>query len=375
MPSRTRHVPFSQRRIAAWLARFPSLGPRLARWESAVLAEEIAALAPGAPVWICGMARSGSTVLLEMLNGLPSFSAHRYSDYPWLWTPYWWNHLLARLPLRSPARQERAHRDRILVGRDSPEAFEEVFWMHYFPRRHDPHVSQVLGADVDAGEFARFYDQHQRKLLLIRGARRYLAKANYQIPRLRFLHRLYPQGRFVIPVREPLAQVASLMRQDALFARLDQEDAAVSAHLARIGHFEFGPHKRALNLGDAGETRRIAECFARGALAEGYARQWVAQYGHALQRMQADAGLAQACLWLGHERLCANPRGELARLGQHVGLAEAECAALVADGASRLSTSPDSSSAFSADERERLHALTAPLWEELQPWLSRSAVP
>src|SRR5690606_2021130 len=167
MHDRIRHVPFTQRRIAAWLAAFPSLGPRLARWESAALAEEIGLMRPGPPVWICGMARSGSTVLLEVLNGLPDFTSHRYSDYPWLWTPYWWNHVLARLPLRAPKPQERAHRDRILVSRDSPEAFEEIFWMHFFPHRHDPAISQVLDADIDAEAFARFFDQHQRKLLLV----------------------------------------------------------------------------------------------------------------------------------------------------------------------------------------------------------------
>ena len=330
---------------------------------------------PGPPVWICGMARSGSTVLLEMLNGLPDFTSHRYSDYPWLWTPYWWNHLLARLPLRAPKPQERAHRDRILVSRDSPEAFEEIFWMHFFPHRHDPAVSQVLDADIDAEAFARFFDQHQRKLLLVRGAQRYLAKANYQIPRLGLLHRLYPRGRFVIPVREPLAQIASLIRQDALFARLDREDPAVSAHLARVGHFEFGPHKRALNLGDEAEAAAIAQCFARGALAEGYARQWVAQYGHALRRVRAVPALADACLWMSHERLCATPQAEMRRLGGHVGVGDAGCESLVQNWASRLSPSDRAAPEIAVGQHEHLRALTAPLWEELQDWISRPAAP
>jgi hypothetical protein len=310
-----------------------------------------------------------------LLNSLPAFTSHRYSDYPWLWTPYWWNHLHARLPMPAPMARERAHRDRIQVSRDSPEAFEEIFWMHYFPRRHDPAISQVLDADADAEAFARFHDQHQRKLLLIRGARRYLAKANYQLPRLGLLHRLYPQGRFVIPVREPLAQVASLMRQDALFTRLDREDRAVSGHLARIGHFEFGPHKRALNLGDDAETAAISRCYATGALAEGFARQWVVQYGHALRRMESDADLAASCLWMSHDRLCADPRGELHRLAAHLGLDASERDALVADGETRLSPADHGPPLLDAQEGDRLHALTAPLWEALQAWVSRPATP
>ena len=198
MPPQMRHVPFSQRRIAAWLAAFPSLGPRLARWESAALAAEIDVLQPGPPVWICAWPVPQHTVAGNAERA-SRFHIHRYSDYPWLWTPYWRNHLLARLPQGPPARRERAHRDRILVNRDSPEAFEEIFWMHFFPQRHDPAVSQVLDADTDATEFARFFDRHQRKLLLVRGARRYVAKANYHIPRLGLLHRLYRRDALSCP--------------------------------------------------------------------------------------------------------------------------------------------------------------------------------
>ena len=32
-------------------------------------------------------ALSGSTMLLEWLNAMPGFTAHRYSDFPMLWTP------------------------------------------------------------------------------------------------------------------------------------------------------------------------------------------------------------------------------------------------------------------------------------------------
>ncbi len=371
MPSRPSHVPFSERRIAPLLAALPSLGPRLARWESATVRDEIDAVQPEAPVWICGMARSGSTILLEMLNGLPAFTSHRYSDYPWLWTPYWWNRLHARLPLPTVPAHERAHRDGIVVSRDSPEAFEEVFWMHYFADRHDPAVSQVLEADAPAAEFLRFFREHQRKLLAARGATRYLAKANYHLPRLGFLHHHFPNARFIIPVREPLAQIASLLKQDALFCKLDREDPAVSAHLARIGHFEFGPHKRALNLGDADEASAIAACFERGERAEGYARQWLAQYGFALRRMREDPALASACLWLGHDRLCADPRAGLERLGSHVGLAEDDRNMLVEEWAPRLHKPGYYAPSFSQRERDMIESLTGALWGELDAWTLR----
>lgn len=367
MPPRKHHVPFNQARIAALFGRYSGLGPRLSRWESAALREELDGVRPGSPVWICGMARSGSTVLLEMLNGLPEFTSHRYSDYPWLWTPYWWNRLHARLPLPAVARQERAHRDRIEVNRDSPEAFEEVFWMHYFPGRHDPAINQVIDADADATAFARFFDEHQRKLLAVRGATRYLAKANDHLPRLGLLRRLYPQARFIIPVRNPLDQVASLCKQDALFSRLDSEDSAVSAHLARIGHFEFGPHKRALNLGDETETQAIAACFERGDMAEGYARQWVVQYGHALQRMRSDPELANACLWVSHDLLCESPETEIDRISSHLNLDAGGRQFLASEWQHRLGKPAYYQPEFSQAETELIERIAGGMWRELQP--------
>lgn len=359
-PVRVHHVPFSQRRPAAWIARHARFMRRLADLETRVLGERLSAVDTARPVWICGMARAGSTVLLECLADGTTFATHRYSDYPWLWTPYWWNHLHARLPLPKRPPRERAHRDRLLVGPDSPEAFEEVFWMHFFPGRHDPAVDQVIAAELDHAAFDRFLDAHMRKLIAVRGARRYLAKANEQLPRLGYLARRYPQARFVVPVRDPVAQVASLLKQDRLFTRLAGEDPEVARHLLRAGHVEFGPGKRALNVGDAAATQAIADCFAQGRVAEGYARQWAMQYGHALDRLDADPTLREACLWVGYEALCANPEDGLRRIGRHVGLDEAGIERRVARHAPRLSV-PDYPLPFSAVEVERLRALTDPV--------------
>lgn len=373
MAKRMRHVPFGQRWLAPLLIPSRSLGPRLAGWESSAVKERIRTVRSTQPVWICGMARSGSTILLQLLDALPCFTSHRYSDYPWLWTPYWWNHLYSRLPLPHADAAERAHRDAIEVTRDSPEAFEEIFWMHFFDGRHDPGKSQVLGAETRNEKFEVFFDLHQRKLLAIRGAQRYLAKANYQLARLAYLHRLYPQARFVIPVRNALAQVASLCRQDELFCRLNSEDSAVSAHMARIGHFEFGAQKLALNLGDGQETQAIADAFARGDRVEAYARQWAVQYGCALARMREDASLANACLWLDHDRLRGDSSGELTRLAQHLQLNESERQRLLELGAEHIQPTQDTRSAINENDKSAVHRWTAGVWTSIQEWMRRPA--
>ena len=119
---------------------------RLAQLETASVRDAIDGVAVDRPVYVCGMARSGSTVLLEMLAGVPGFVSLRYSDYPCHWLPYWWNALRRRLPLPAAVPAERAHRDRLQVSADSPEAFEENYWQAFFPGRHDEALDQTLVA-------------------------------------------------------------------------------------------------------------------------------------------------------------------------------------------------------------------------------------
>ncbi len=198
--------------------------PRFMRWlgdlETRILDGDLPALRVERPVYVCGLARSGTTLLLEALAAAPDFTTHRYSDYPLLWTPYWWNWLRARLPLPTQTPVERAHRDRLVVTANSPEAFEEVFWMHFFPGRHEVVVDQIIDATCDNQAFADFYAAHIHKLLAVRRARRYLAKGNYNLTRIGYLRRLFPDARFVIAVREPHAHVASLVKQDGPVQRL-----------------------------------------------------------------------------------------------------------------------------------------------------------
>jgi Sulfotransferase family len=360
----SRQVPFLQYHVGGLLARWPRLGPWLARQESRLLQGELPPAPPPRPVWVCGMARAGSTMLLELLYACGEFATQRYADYPLVWLPYAWDRLHRRLPLPAAAPAQRAHADRITVTPHSPEAFEEIFWMHFFPRRHDPDTDQVLGGDVDNAAFQDFFADYQHKLLAAQERPRYLAKANYQLARLGYLQRLYPQARFIIPVRDPLDQVGSLVKQDRLFRQLAAQDPRVAVHLARVGHYEFGPHKRAFNLGDTALAQEIGDCFARGDTARGYALQWRAQYGQARQCMAADAALRVACLWVDYGALCGDPRRLLQRIAAHLDLGAAAAQALVAQ-ATRLQA-PGGGHGLSAAEVGVVEEITLPLWHGLR---------
>ena len=104
--------------------------------ESDMLRDRLGPIAIDRPVFIAGVARSGTTLLLNLLSQLPQVATHRYSDFPFLFTPVAWNRLQVAWERRA-ARGAPAP-DRIQITRHSPGAFEEPLWAHFFDGIHDP---------------------------------------------------------------------------------------------------------------------------------------------------------------------------------------------------------------------------------------------
>jgi hypothetical protein len=303
--------------LGGWVTRHPKAWRRLGDLETRLLADELAAIPLEAPIYIAGLARSGSTLLLEILDRHPDTVSHRYQDYPMLFTPYAWQRFLERVPRRPAAPTERAHADGIQVTPQSPEAFEEMLWMAFFDDLHRPGKSAVLDADTSNPGFESFYRDHLRKLLLLRGGRRYLSKGNYNVTRLTYLLRLFPDARFVLPVRDPVWHIASLMKQHRLFLRGEQTHHRAVTHLQRVGHFEFGADRRPIDPGDAAAIEQIQALWTSGAEVEGWARYWSLIHHYLADRLDAEPRLADATLVVGFEALCRQPVDGLRRLFEH----------------------------------------------------------
>jgi hypothetical protein len=365
LSTRSPKIPLPDRMAAAMFRRFPSLGQWLGDLETRTVRDEIAQTPVTQPVFVCGLARAGSTILLESLAQSGVFATHRYADYPLLWTPYWWNWLRARLPASAAVPAQRAHGDRIAVTRESPEAFEEILWMHFFEQRHDPHIDQRLDTAISNAAFEQFYVEHIRKLIAVRRAQRYLAKGNYNVARLKYLLRLFPDARFIVAVRDPVDHVASLCRQDALFDRWHQENAGIGRHLASIGHVEFGPQKHAENLGDTQESLRIQACFQQGRIVEGFARQWAGTYGHVLKQIAADNGLASAIRIVRYDLLCSEPEQSLAKTFLHAGLVSDEASRLANATAGRISAPSYYKTSLSTAEVTAVQEITNEVWQSI----------
>jgi len=293
---------------------------RLGNLETTVLGDEIENVAIRKPVYVAGLARSGTTILTEMLEKHPDLTSHHYSDFPNIWTPYWRNYLLQRTRRGELKATERAHKDRIQVTNDSPEAVEEVLWMHFFPQSHDDTQANTLDQRTSNPSFELFYRDHLRKLLAVRGKARYLAKGNYNVGRFLYLLKLFPDARLVIPYRNPVNHIASLIKQHDFFLRAHREDPRVGRQLALSGHFEFGPHRRAMHLGDDELHRAIRAAWDAGREAEGWALYWAGTYRFLLGQARLHPQFAAASLFVGYEELCEFSGQTIDRITLHCDL-------------------------------------------------------
>jgi hypothetical protein len=333
--------------------------PRFWRWlasvEASFLEVDLHRTSMRRPIFISGLARSGSTLLHELVAAHPQVATHRIKDYPLIFTPYWWRRATAKQ--RPPEPRERPHHDGVMITSDSPDALEEMVWMAFFPHCHDPAVSNILGAADHHPAFETFYNTHLRKLLLVEQRTRYAAKANYHVARLTYLLRLFPDARFLIPVRAPASHIASLRRQQERFSRGQREHPRALAFMQRSGHFEFGLDRRPLHLGDAERVQQILQAWAKGDEVRGLALHWDMVHRYLMQLLAMEDQLRAATLVVPFEALCASPAEMLRRVFAHCALPDAD--ALIEQYAARIRFPSYYDSRFSAEELTLIHELTA----------------
>ena len=291
---------------------FP-LWKKLGDVETRLLRKGLSGIAVRRPVFITGLARSGSTILLEVLNSCQNVVTHKYRDYPMLCTPYSWNKLINPFLSKKVKETERAHFDRIMISREHPESMEEVLWMKFFRSLHDPSNSNVLDETVRNASFERFYREHIAKLLLLRGGERYVSKGNYLISRIKYLLKIFPDAQFVIPVRHPTTHVASLMKQHAIFSREEHRDPRILGYMKRVGHYEFGKNRAPINLGNNRDTSEIVDLWNSVDEVRGWARYWSAVYSYLFALLQ-EQPLADHCTVVRYEDLCNCSETALERL-------------------------------------------------------------
>jgi Sulfotransferase family len=304
-----------------WLARFnylwPSLLHRAGDFESAWLAERLDTISIERPIFISGLARAGSTMLLELLAKHPDLATHRYSDFPFLCTPYCWDWLRTKLTRGAIGQPiARPHQDGIEIDLFSPESMEEPLWQGWFPWIHQADKLHTIPETCCNQRFERFYLKHLAKILLLRAKPRYLSKNNYLLTRLNYLFHLFPDARLLVPVRHPIEHVESLIRQHKLFCEYARQSSRVAGYMQAAGHYEFGPQRVGIRLA-YDSAQRSEQFWADGQEQSGYAVQWASLYSAMLQFFESRPELSDRLLIVHYEEFCRDPHAGLARIRAH----------------------------------------------------------
>jgi hypothetical protein len=179
----------------------------------------------------------------------------------------------------------------------------------------------VLTASDSNPQFDTFYQEHIRKVLLLRGGERYVSKGNYNVARLAYIAHVLPEARFVIPIRHPLSHVNSLVRQHRLFTQYSEADGRVPRYMRAAGHYEFGPQRVPINL-DEESPPCIMAAWTEGQDDLGYAVLWRSVYTHVRKLLRDAGGLGERISIVRYEDLCANPTAMLGGLFEFCELTE-----------------------------------------------------
>lgn len=172
-------------------------------------------------IFIIGLARSGTTLLLNGLYKSGNFASLTYNDMPFPLAPNFWALLNKTNQNLSPT--ERIHKDGIMVDNNSPESFEEVFWSTY-------------ENDDEMVNFNMFISSILKK----NKKDRYLSKNNQSIRRIQKISKYLNNCLILVPFRDPLQQCLSLKKQHNRFIKMQNEDQFITDYMQLICHREFG---------------------------------------------------------------------------------------------------------------------------------------
>lgn len=244
----------------------------------------------GRHVFVSGLARSGTTLLLRLLAATDQFASLTYRDMPFVMAPNLWARINGGT-VKHSSMAERAHGDGVMIDFDSPEALEEVFWrvmagdLYLRPDR-------LVRMKADADLITHF--RNYVALIAKRYNRpRYLSKNNNNVVRLESVAEAFPQATIIIPFRDPLQQAHSLLLQHRRFSAADDFTASYMTWLA---HHEFGRGQRPFSFSPTTPKHDPG-------LLDYWVWLWIEVYGSLVKRMAA----LPSSLCLSYENLCASP--------------------------------------------------------------------
>lgn len=276
--------------------------------ESSLYGRKLESPAQGRHVFISGLARAGTTLLLNILHSSDQFASLTYRDMPLVMAPNLWRSMSSKHSEASELR-ERAHGDGMLVNADSPEALEEVFWRAFSgPKYLKKNALKPMIADT---ETLKAFRKYVALILRRYGRTRYLSKNNNSILRLPSLARAFPKSTILIPFRHPASHAASLLRQHQRFVETHTDDPFSRKYMTWLAHHEFGLDHRRFQFSESFKTGDPSEI--------GY---WVDLWSDAYAfLLETHPAISEQAVFVCYEDVTSNANRSLTQLSALLDLA------------------------------------------------------
>ena len=245
-------------------------------------------------IFVCGLPRSGTTILMKTLYETNEFASLTYRDMPFVVLPNIWSKISNKI--KANKLKERIHEDSISINIDSPEALEEVFWKTKLQKKYIL-LNKLISHEVD--EFTINEFKNYISLILLKYKKQlYLSKNNNNILRIESIIKTFPNSLILIPYRDPLQQTRSLLTQHQRFNHEQKRNKFIKQYMTYLAHHEFGlDHKPYyFNINDklTSDTHSI----------DYWLEQWTEVYTYLSQKRFLQT---KNVLYINYENFCNNP--------------------------------------------------------------------
>lgn len=293
----------------------PTIQRVLCELENNIYKNDIANIENSSEIFITGLPRSGTTLLLDLLYQTNEFSTFSYRHMPFILSPLFWGKISQHFSKKA-IKVQRAHGDGMEVSFDSPEAFEEVIWLSYLKDRFVKQDKlEPLKPANTTKEFATNFKLTIKKLLLSTSVdgriKRYISKNNSNCSRITLLTQLFPSATILVPFREPLGHIGSLMKQHHQFSQIHHDDKFSRNYMRWLGHYDFGKNFKPIDFNHwlasyDGELDYNNENF--------WIQYWCSAYEHILNNMGDNVYLVD------FDKLLLKPADSLSAIANHAKL-------------------------------------------------------
>lgn len=267
---------------------------------------------PGPNVYISGLARAGTTILLEALYSTGQFVTLTYREMPFVTAPNLWKKISKSSKIQANLK-ERAHGDRLLVGFDSPEAFEEVFWKTFSEQYiQKDHIEFQKKTDKD---LTQKYRQYVANILASQGQTendglRYLAKNNNNLLRIPLIKEAFPDSIIIVPFRNPFDHAGSLLKQHHRFLETHEKDSFSLKYMNWLGHHEFGMNMKPFYTCD----EILSENNEDPLSIKFWLRYWASVYNYLIRHHGSEV------MFFDYDQFCTTPEHSFEALSHHFGV-------------------------------------------------------